>query len=75
MEDNYGQIMEYLIGIKESQAEVKAKQFATHEIVVKLEKKVGRQNGRITKLELWKSYLVGGSATVGIIFGIIWKFW
>ncbi len=41
------------------------------ESLTSLNLKVGIQNGRITKLENWKAYVLGGIGGVGGIFGII----
>jgi len=68
-------IMGHLIDIKESQATLKAKSEATYVIVEKLEKRVGKQNGRIGKLENWRSYLVGIWVAISAIGGIVWKIW
>lgn len=33
--------------------------------------KIGIQNGRINKLENWKSYIVGSMGAIGAIFGMV----
>lgn len=46
-------------------------------ILTKLEEKVGQQNGRIAKLENWRSYVLGGagvlSGTITFVYFIVDK--
>ena len=57
-----------------SQARSEEKQTATHDIAVKLEKKVGSQNGRIGKLENFKSKAVGIVIGISALVGVVIKF-
>lgn len=71
--NDYETILTKLGDISTSQARTEEKQKATHEIVVKLEEKVGTQNGRIGKLERWQSRIFGALGVIGVIGGVLWK--
>lgn len=45
----------------------------TNVVLGELVDKVGKQNGRIAKLENWRSYMLGGIAVIVFIIGIITK--
>jgi len=38
-----------------------------HEILIRVETKVDKTNGRVTKLEVWKGFITGGLAILGIL--------
>ncbi len=43
------------------------------EVLQALVEKVGRQNGRIGKLEIWRGTIIGGMAVIIFIIGHNWK--
>jgi len=42
-----------------------------HEILVRLEKKVDKTNGRVRTLEVWKGFITGGLTIIAIVVGYI----
>ena len=42
-----------------------------HEDILSLNIKVGIQNGRIFKLEKWQAFILGGTALLGTMGGIV----
>lgn len=42
-----------------------------HEDVREIKAQVVITNGRVTKLEMWRSYLLGGAAAIGIGFTLL----
>lgn len=42
-----------------------------HEILIRVEKKVDKQNGRLGKLELWRSGLVGGWIMLCVVIPLV----
>ncbi len=70
----FTEILEKLSDIRVEQGIQSEKQKATHNIVVKLETKVGEQNGRIGKLEGWRNRIAGAVALLVVLVGY-WMKW
>lgn len=53
---------------------VKTKLCEMHEDVKEIKKDIKRQNGRIGKLEIWRSYIIGVGAAIIIGGGLVLKY-
>jgi len=38
-----------------------------HEILIRIEKKVGETNGRVSELEKWKNRIAGGFVVISVV--------
>lgn len=81
MSDFETRIFEKLDKLADTQSEIRVeqgkqseKQIATHNIVEKLETKVGKQNDRVGKLEGWRNRIAGAIALLMAIVGY-WIKW
>ena len=55
-------------------AKVGTKQCAIHEDVLETKANVRAINGRVGRLENWRSYLAGGVAVIVIVIGVLVKY-